>query len=267
MLRVCAMGEEPPANLSFEDGYLRVAGDCGRAKFLKTIAHSHALGKFRISGLPKGKGERRELPSLMSTDYRLAFGTGGRGAMAVRKDLAAKWLPGKINEPTSSNTRPSRWLGPRDSEWLGPSNPPSSEWRAPPRSAPSPQPGRLLLAENDTEIDERAYRAIMRVCAMSKPGDAPAVFADLQLSWKEFVKLFPPKRPAKGAGRPISEHDMREMLQLAEANKEPGKVFGVRDAQAVLNKTGRPYDRHTMRTIVNELSLGRGPGRPRKVMK
>jgi hypothetical protein len=255
VLRVCAMGEEPPANLSFEDGYLRVA-DCGRAEFLKTIAHSHALGKVWMSGLPNGKGERCEFRSLMSTDYRLAFGTCGRGAMAVRKDLAAIWLPADDLNPR----RQPRWplsfrAAARD-----------LDWRFPPLSTPAPQPGRLLLAENDTEIDERAYRAIMRVSAMPKPGDAPAAFADLQLSWKEFVKLFR-KRPANGAGRPISEHDMREMLQLAEANKEPGKVFGVRDAQTLLKKSGRPFDRRTMRTIVNELSSGRGPGRPPKVTK
>ena len=56
------MGEEPPANLSFEDGYLRVAGDYARAEFLKTIAHSHALGNLRVSGWPNGKSERRGIP-------------------------------------------------------------------------------------------------------------------------------------------------------------------------------------------------------------
>jgi hypothetical protein len=110
------MGNERPANFSFEDG-LQVAGVCDRAEYLERLALYHAGGKLPVSGWPNGTGERRGIPP---TDYRLAFGTNGRGAMAVRKDLAAKWLPGKIDEPTSSKTRPSRWLGPRYSEWLGP---------------------------------------------------------------------------------------------------------------------------------------------------
>ena len=157
--------------------------------------------------------------------------------MAVRKDLAGKWL---------HKIRASQIAG-----WMG-------------EQLPTPPP-RRLLAEGDVEIDERAYRAIMRVCRRAKPGDAPLAFTNLQLDGKEFIKLFR-KTPAKGARRPISEHDMREMLQLAKADKEPGKVFGVRDAQTLLDKTRRPYDRDLMRTIMRNLS-GRGPGRPRKVIK
>ncbi len=197
-----------------------------------------------MSGRPNGpRAKRRGISPLELIDYRLAFGTDGRGAMAVHKNLAAKWL--------------------RDGRSIahllagGP----------PPRSTQAPEPRRRLLPENATEIDDRAYRAIglavIAARARAKPDDASLVFTDLQLGAEEFLKLFR-ERPAKDAGRrPISEHDMREML-LAEANKDPLKVFGVRDAQTLLDKTRRPYDRDLMRTIMRNLS-GRGPGRPRKV--
>lgn len=234
------VGETPPF-FSFEDAYLQVADIWDRAGYLERLTLHHTSGKLPVTGWPNGTGERRGIPP---GDYRFAFGTDGRGAMAICKNLAAKWLRG-----------PMPW------QLLAGANP-SSDWRTPPPRSP---PARRLLAEGATEIDRRAYRAIMRECRRAKPGDAPLVFTDLQLGAKEFVKLFR-KRPAKAAGRrPISEHDMRKTLQLAAAKNEPGKVFGVRDAQTLLNKTERPYDRDLMRTIVNELSSGRGPGRPRKV--
>jgi hypothetical protein len=63
---------------------------------------------------------------------------------------------------------------------------------------------------------------------------------------------------------PISEDDLRGMLQIAvdEKEKEPGKVFGVRDARIFLKKTGRPYDDDTMRIVLHNITK-REPGRPR----
>jgi hypothetical protein len=256
-----AMGNERPANFSLEDFYLRVSDFCGRAEFLERV---HAIGKLAMSGRPNGEG--RPIPLPTSTDYRLAFGTDGTGAMAVRKDLAAKWLPGEIDEPSNSNSRmrPSRWLGPRYSEWLGPG---SRDWRAPPRSTPASR--RRLLPENATEIDDRAYRAIRRACARAKPGDAPAAFTDLQLGSKEFIKIIKIFHEAEVAGRPISHRDMFEMLRTEKAIKEqePGKVFGVRDAGTLLRKTKRPFNRGMMRIVMKELSPGRQRGRPPKVIK
>jgi hypothetical protein len=248
------MDNERPANFSFEDAYLQVADICDRAEFRERIAGSHALGELRISGLPNRNGVRQDIPPLVLIDYRLAFGTGGRDAMAVRTNLAARWLPADDLKPPRRSQRPLSFRAARD-----------LDWRFAPHSTPAPQPGRLLLAENATEIDERAYRAIRRACARAKPGDAPAAFTDLQLGRKEFDRFF--RKTAAKAPRPISEHDMREMLQLAVANKEPEKVFGVRDAQNLLNKTGRPYNRQWVRNIMKELSFGRRRGRPPKVIK
>jgi hypothetical protein len=257
------MGNERPANFSFEDG-LQVAGVCDRAEYLERLTLYHAGGKLPVSGWPIGTSERRGIPP---TDYRLAFGTDGRGAMAVRKDLAAKWLPGKVDEPTSSKTRPSRWLGPRYSEWLGPGNPPSSEWRAPPRSAPSPQPGRPLLAENDTEIDERAYRAIMRACR-SKPGDAPLAFTNLQLGGKEFIKLFRIRKApgaAPAGARALTEATVRQILQAKIDERGPGRAFSQREAVALVYGIDPKFSREVVRSIMRELTGSRRAGRPRKI--
>ena len=247
------MGEEPPASLSFEDGYLRVAGACGRAEYLERLAHSHALGKLPMSGLPNGKGERRFIPSIMSTDYRLAFGTGGRGAMAVRKDIAARWLPGVADVSPA----------PRRNQWpLSFRRACDLDWRFPPLSTAAPQPRRLLLAESDTEIDERAHRVIMRVCATPKPGDAPAAFTGLQLSWKEFVKLF-----HKGSGtapadaRALTAAAAREILRKAIAENPS---LSQSAAVALIKSIDPQFDREEVRKIMRELTDNRPRGRPNK---
>ena len=110
------MGSERPTNavaashLSLEDGYLQVAGVCDRAEYLER-AHYHASGELPVTGWPNERGERQGIPP---GDYRFAFGTDGRDAMAVRKNLAAKWLHG-----------PMPW------QLLAGANP-SSDWRTPP---------------------------------------------------------------------------------------------------------------------------------------
>jgi hypothetical protein len=255
------MDNERPANFSLEDGYLRVAGACGRAEYLERLAHYHALGKLRVSGLPNGTGERRDIPLLGLIDYRLAFGTDGRGTLAVHKNLAAKWLPG--DGLTISKTRASKWplFAPRN---------PSSDWRTPPpRSTPAPEPGRRLLAEGDTEIDQRAYRAIMRACARAKPGAAPAAFTDLQLSGKEFIKLF-----HKGAGkapadaRALTASAAREILRKAIAEKnrnEAGKAFSQRLAVTHVQSIDPQFDREEVRKIMRELTDNRPRGRPKLI--
>jgi|SRR5580704_13664 hypothetical protein len=111
------MDNERPANFSLEDGYLRVAGACGRAEYLERLAHYHALGKLRVSGLPNGTGERRDIPLLGLIDYRLAFGTDGRGTLAVRKDLAAISLPADDLKPPRGNQWPLSFRAARNLDW------------------------------------------------------------------------------------------------------------------------------------------------------
>jgi hypothetical protein len=249
------MGNERPANFSFEDG-LQVAGVCDRAEYLERLTLYHAGGKLPVSGWPNGTGERRGIPS---TDYRLAFGTDGRGAMAVRKDLAAKWLPG--DGLTISKTRASKWplFAPRN---------PSSDWRTPPpRSTPAPEPGRRLLAENDTEIDERAYRAIMRACR-SKPGDAPLAFTNLQLGGKEFIKLFRIRKApgaAPAGARALTEATVRQILQAKIDERGPGRAFRQREAVALVYGIDPKFSREAVRSIMRELTGSRRAGRPRKI--
>jgi hypothetical protein len=254
------MGNERPASLSFADGYLLVADVCGRAEFLERIARYHALGKLPMSGLPNRTGERRHFPQLSSTDYRLAFGAGGSGAMAVRKDLAHKWLPGgSISQP-----RPIKWP-------LFAPGPAGNEWRAPTRSIPAPQPGRLLLAENDTEIDERAYSAIVRACTRAKRGDAPLVFTDLQfqLGGKELIRLFHKGPGAAPANPPaLTAAEVREILReaIAEKNKnQPGRALSQRDAVDIVKRIDPQFDRDAVREIMRELTNNRPRGRPKLI--
>jgi hypothetical protein len=96
-------------------------------------------------------------------------------------------------------------------------------------------------------------------------GDVRGVASDVERLWPATP---PSALVAANAGPPpISEHAMRKMLHQADTDKEPGSVFGMRDAQTVLDKTGRSYNRNMMRDIVNELSEWRGPGRPSKAVK
>jgi hypothetical protein len=250
------MDNERPANFSLEDGYLRVAGACGRAEYLERLAHDHALGKLRVSGLPNGTGERRDIPLLGLIDYRLAFGTDGRSTLAVRKDLAAISLPADDLKPPRGNQWPLSFRAARN-----------LDWRFPPLSTPAPQPGRLLLGENDTEIDERAYRAIMRVCAMAKPGDAPPAFTNLQIGGgKEFIKLFRIRKApsaASAGARALTEATVRQILQAKIDESEPGKCFSQEKAVRLVQGIDRQFDREEVRKIMRELTDNRPRGRPK----
>jgi hypothetical protein len=251
------MGNERPANFSFEDAYLQVADVCDRAEFRERIASYHALGELRISGLPNGTGVRQDIPPLTLIDYRLAFGTGGRDTMAVRKNLAATWLPAADVNP------------PRRNQWpLSFRAAPDLDWRFPPLSTPAPQPGRLLLAENDTEIDERAYRAIMRVRTISKPGDAPAAFTNLRLGGKEFIKLFRIRKAPSAApagARALTEATVRQILQAKIDERGPGIAFSQREAVALVYGIDPKFSREVVRSIMRELTGSRRAGRPRKI--
>jgi hypothetical protein len=208
------VGEKPPF-FSFEDAYLQVADVCNRAGYLERL--NHALGKLPVSGRPNGRGKRRDIPLLELIDYRLAFGTDGRGAMAVHKNLAAKWLHDG-----------------RSIAHLLAGGPPL-------RSTPAPEPGRRLLAENVTEIDDRAWRAIRRAIrraarAPAKPDDASLVFTDLQLGAKEFLKLF-----HKGPG--AAPADARALTTAASRKKyDTEKMKAAKTVLKQVFPEGRPED-------------------------
>jgi hypothetical protein len=237
-------------DFSLEDWYLRV-GACGRVEYLEVLARAHALGKLRVSGLPNGRGERRVIEPLTLIDYRLAFSTGDKGAMAVRKSLAARWLPCQTIPP------------PRKCGWPLSSRAASSgpDWRFTAPSIAAPRHGRVLLAEDGAEIDERAYRAIMHACTRSKPGDAPAAFTGLQLrlSEKEFIKLFPKRAPV----RALTGAGVREILQKAIAEK-PSPLSQL-EAVTLIKSIDRLFDREKVREIARELTGNRAPGRPKLI--
>jgi hypothetical protein len=119
---------------------------------------------------------------------------------------------------------------------------------------------RLAMADHRIEFVHGRADDCRIVQGHAAPCSCLAGWVNIRVDASEVEKLWSPTKARRNAKRPIYEREMRKELQAAAA-KEPWKVLGVRDAEALL--AWRRYDRGLLRDIVHEMS-GRGPGRPRQ---